>query len=178
MHKKIEINNEKDNLINQFFYNNGANAKNKDLNKKITLNNKEIKRRTINLECSTKIMSKKYSNLNTYMRNNNTIDFNLENKKEIDIKKNKKSNNNNTNNSNKINVLKQKKMNNTKKMTNIDSKIIFNIRKNKTINDYDKKAQNSKNNNKLIISKHFKDDNKNGNNQKNNKNQYNKKNIC
>ena len=156
LHKKNGPNNEKDNLINHFCYNNETNNnKIKTINKKISFNTFELKKKSINVEGYTKLISKKNTNFNAYNKNNNTIDYNLEQKKEINNKKINK------NSSNHINKIIQTKINNSKKITNIDSKIIFNIRKNKTINDYDNKSQNLKNNNKLISNKYNNDDNKN-----------------
>ena len=127
----------------------------KKLNKKIRSNNNfELKEKSINSECSIKRIIKKNTNSNTYNKNSNTIDFNLE------TKKNNNNNKNNKNITNHIYKLIQTKLNNSKKIINIDSKVIFNIRKNKIINDCDNKKHYIKNN-KIIKSKYYNDDNQN-----------------
>ena len=142
LHKKCD----NDNLINYFCYNNDANSKTKYLNKKISFYINDNNKNTIG-GCSTKIITKKNTDVNTFNKINNTIDYNI---------KYKKVNNNkiyitNKNNSKNINRLVQNKKINAKKNSNIDSNISFYIRKNKTLNDeYNNNRYNLKSNNKLI----------------------------
>ena len=181
LQKKPEINIEND-LINHFYYNNESNTKCKK-NKKISFYiNADQKKNTIDSACSTRIISKKNTTFNTYNKINNAIYYNL-----ISKKTNNKINNNNNNSNSKnniINKISQNRKNNEKKITNINRKITFFIRKNKTINDEDKKYNLNNNNVKKKVinnrnneySSNTLKNNKN-NDLKNNKNKIKVKNV-
>ena len=175
LHKKNEINNNKDNnnkdnLINHFYYNNDTKNKNKNLNKKISFYINQ-KKNDLASGCSSKIIKKKNTNTNI---NFNMLDNNLTNKK-IHPKIND-SNNNNKN--------IQIKKNNSKKIPNIDIKISFYSKKNKTANECDNKTYNLKKNNngKLVYNKNINEYNantvKNNKVNKINKIQRNKNHYC
>ena len=130
LQKRAEINKE-NNIINHFCYNNESNTKTKNIQKTSFYVNVDQKKNTTDSACSTKIISKKNTNFGANNKINKTIYYNLIHKKT----KNKITNNNNSKNIIISNKTIQNKKNETKKITNINSKITFYLRKNKTIND-------------------------------------------
>ena len=155
LQKKNELNIETDNVINHFFYTNDTKTKtNTNINKKISFYSNTIeqnqKKNTIDSGCSSKIITKKNTNLNMFNKINNTVYYNLINKKVENKKINNKNNNKNVGVVSKL--IHNKKIN-TKNISNFDSKISFYIRKNKTINDSDIKTNNVKNSNKYGTNK-------------------------
>ena len=141
LRKKNDINiNNKFNLINYFCYiSNETKNKTNRLNKKISfyLNKKKT---DSNVSKSINIKNIN-SNTNTKNKSNN-ID---------NITTNRKITNNNTNK-----TLNQNKKSNCKKISKIESKISFYIKKKKAVNEYDNKTFNAKknnNSNKLTINK-------------------------
>ena len=185
LHKKADINNDNDRLINHFCYNNESSLKSKNINTKLSFysNNNTLEQKNdsnINLGLPSKKISQKNTNFKY-----NTIDCNLTNKNANNNKIKNKIISNNANN--KVIVFQNKKnINNitlnSKLISNIDgnnnSKISFYIRKNNTISDCHSNNNKNKNNanNKIINNKNLFDNNmilKNVKN-KNNKVQKNK----
>ena len=148
--KKNDLNIKTDNLINHFYYINETKTKTNIINKKISFYSNTLeqnqKKNTIDSGCSSKIITKKNTNTNFNMhkKNNNTVYYNLINKK---IENKKINNKNNTKNIGAKKLAHNKNIN-TKNISNFDSKISFYIRKYKTINDSDIKNNNTKNSNK------------------------------
>ena len=155
---KLSKKGDNDNLINHFCYNNDVSSKTKNLNKKISfyLNNIDSKKDSINGGCSTKIITKKNTNLNAF-KNNNTI-YNTILHKKINNNKDKNGIKNNSKN----NKLIQNKKIYTKKISNIDKSISFYIIKTKTINDEDNnKKYILKSNTKFFSNKNMNDNSAN-----------------